>query len=108
MTARTPRNRRPRASIVTRPVMVTQLNSLPLVGIDARRFLELVRQRQIPHGRSGKLVFVDVDVLRDVLLDSSVAPDGGDDDGEVADVGEDDDPRDVDDVLGVIGRRARR
>jgi hypothetical protein len=106
--ARTPRKRRARPPVVTQPILVTQLNSLSLVGIDARRFLELVRDREIPHGRAGKLVLVDVNLLRDVLLDSSIAPDGGDDDGEVAGVDEGDDPRDVDDVLGVIGRRARR
>ena len=108
MTGRTARTRRPRAPVITQPVLITQMNCLPLTGIDARRFLELVRERKIPHARCGKLVLVDVNVLRDVLLDSSVAPNGDDDDGEVADVDEDDDPRDVDDVLGVIGRRARR
>lgn len=111
MTERTPRTRRPRRPrppVITHPILVTQLNSLAVAGIDARRFLELIRERQIPHGQHGKLRFVDVDLLRETLLDSSVAPNGSDDGADLASVEEDDDPRDVDDVLGVIGRRARR
>ncbi len=94
----------PRPPVVVAPLLVSQLNSLAVAGIDARRFLELVRDCKLAHGRRGKLVFVSAEVLREALAGTTAA----EKDATVDDVDDvtGDDPRSVDDVLRLIGRRA--
>lgn len=58
------------------PLFVSQLTSLPVLGIDARRFLELLRARpDIPRRRVGKLVLVSAGVAREMLDDLPVPTD---------------------------------
>lgn len=79
------------------PAFVSQLTSLAVLGIDERRFRETFGKHPSA-ARVGKLVVVSVDVARDVLcakateLPTDSEPD-------------DDEPRDVDDVLARLGRR---
>ena len=42
------------------PVWLSQLNCLPAVGVDERRYRETVRALGIPHVRRGQLVLVRV------------------------------------------------
>ena len=44
-----------------RPVMVSQKTCLEALGVNARRFLEVVRLLQIPRTKLGKTVLVEVD-----------------------------------------------
>ncbi len=45
------------------PLAVTQDNCLAALGIEPRRFLALIHEREIPHVKLGKLRLVRADVL---------------------------------------------
>jgi hypothetical protein len=82
------------------PVTVSQATSLAVLGVDGRRFRELVHARSIPHGRVGKLVVARVsDVLEALGLDEKPAP---------ANETEPDDAPRPNRVLASIGRYAAR
>jgi len=56
------------AARVVRPVAVSQLTSEPILGVDARRFLRLLRQHpELPRARVGKLVIVPLAALERLL-----------------------------------------
>lgn len=50
------------------PIVVSQRNCEPALGLSPRRFLELVIERAIPHAKIGKLRAVRVDVLVEALI----------------------------------------
>jgi hypothetical protein len=92
---------RPRPPVTVGAAMVSQLTSLPLLGIDARRYLDhvvpLCGEAVV---RLGKLRLVPVDVAVTVLQglaapqDAATEPDGPNDDEQ---------PRSIDDVLARVG-----
>jgi hypothetical protein len=45
------------------PLTITQENCLPALGLKPRRFLELLKERSIPHIRMGKLRLVEAAVI---------------------------------------------
>lgn len=106
------RKLRARDPITTAPSHVTQLTSMPILGIDSRRYLDFLRENEIPHACVGKLRVADVQVLRDRLrqLASSTRVDADEDDDSAATEAEVDDgqPETVDAVLAKIGRRSTR
>jgi hypothetical protein len=98
----TERKTRPRPPIVTAPLSITQLNCLPLTGIDPRRFLEFTATHRVPRTRIGKLVCVDAEDFRRAIHQHGVV-DAHDD--RPAFVREERQPETVDEVLALIGRR---
>jgi len=76
---------------------------MPLLGIDARRYLDLIREHDLPRTRVGKLVLVEVRVISSLL--SQLAVDADNTPTEPA-VDDDDAPTTADDVLARIGRRS--
>lgn len=101
-----PRRLRPRAPISTAPISVTQLTCLQILGIDERRYLDFVRQHNVPCVRVGKLVVTEVAAmcaaLRHLALDKR--PDGaGAHAPDPSDA--DDDLESVDAVLARIGKK---
>jgi hypothetical protein len=101
------RKLRPRDPVATMPVTVTQLTCMPILGIDARRFLDFVASSKVPHAKIGRLRVVDVVVMREHLARaSSVAADAPGDQVDDDDLDEDDAaPETPDGVLARIGRR---
>lgn len=49
------------------PVVVTQANCFAALGLEPRRFLSLIHERQIPHTKLGKLRLVRVEHLLEAL-----------------------------------------
>lgn len=87
----------PREPVALVPIFVSQLTSLHVLGIDARRFREAFSKH--PNAsRVGKLLVVDVADARDALR--ALRIDGADNDSTP-----EDEPRDVDAVLAQLGRR---
>ncbi len=105
--SRTLRSREP---ITTAPSHVSQLNCMPILGIDARRYLEFIREYEVPHACVGKLRVAELHVLRDRLrqLATSTTLDVADDlDVQgIEPCNEDDQPETVDAVLAKLGRRS--
>ena len=101
------RKLRPREPVSAMPSFVSQLTSLPLLGIDDRRYRELlVDHPEVPRTRIGKLVLVELDAMRELLRRLAVEAPSGNAEAEPA--GEDDDDRRLDSpdaVLAAIGRR---
>lgn len=97
---------RPRPLAVA-PLIITQLNALAVVGIDGRRFLELVRRAKVPHTRlpGSKLVAVEAAVFLERLRELGESADGA----AVVELDtrtrDDEQPQTADDVLRAIGRR---
>jgi len=56
------------------PNMVSQLNCLPTVGVDDRRFRETVRKLRIPHTRLGQLVLVRIEDWRAAMAKLAKMP----------------------------------
>lgn len=54
------RTLRPRDSVAAPAVTVSQLTCLVLLGVNGRRYLDIVRTERIEHVRIGKLVVVEV------------------------------------------------
>jgi hypothetical protein len=49
------------------PVIVSDLTSLPAVGLTARQFLAFVRAHQVPHAKVGRRVLARLDDLLNAL-----------------------------------------
>lgn len=98
------RRMRPRDRSLMAAVAVSQLTIEAVVGIDPRRYLELLAAHpELPRTSVGRLRIVPLDGLQDLLahLAVSAAPageDGGEDDGEPS-------PLTADTVLARIGLR---
>lgn len=88
-----------RPPIVVRPLFVSQDSAFALLGITARKFLELVAPRCERVTRLGKSVLVSVDEAERVV--GSMAVDSGD--GEPVER-DDDQPQSVDQVLAALGK----
>ncbi len=95
------RDLKPRAPVVTAPIAVSQLTCQSLLGIDDRRFLELVVPRCKGVARVGRLRIVEADEVRRVLRD--LAPVEEDEPAPVA--ANDGVEPSVDDMLAKLGRR---
>ena len=89
------RRLRPRPPVTAAPISISDETSLDLVGLDARRFRELIGAHKLPHTRLGHRVVVRAEVLADLLrrLES------------VAEVEDRPKLSTVDDVLALVGRR---
>ena len=98
-----PRKLRPREAVTTSAFFVSQLTCVPLLGIDARRYLDLVREHDLPRTRVGKLVLVEVRVISSLLSHLAVDGDSASTEPTVV-VDDDDEPTTVDGVLARIGR----
>lgn len=101
-----PRILKPLPPIAVRPTTVTQLTCLEMLGVNARRFLELLAAHpDLPRTRLGKLAVVRIeDWDRWVVLHASVADDAvrdGDRDAR-------DQPESAEAVLAQLGLRKRR
>ena len=98
---------RRRAPIMVRSAYVSQENCRELLGVDARRFLELVVPLCAGHVTPlGKLRLVPLDVAEERL--HARARHQEPDDGESVDDDHDDDapqPESMDEVLAAIGKR---
>lgn len=97
------RKTKPAVPIAPAPLSVSQLNCLALVGIDPRRWLELLlAHAEVPRSAVGKLRVVAVDDLRMLLAALACTKDAAD----VIDPVEDDDqPTSAGDVLSRLGLR---
>jgi len=60
--------------LAPRPVMVSQLTALVVLGVTPRRFRELVLEHGIRHARLGKLVLVAVDDWLTAMAKLSTQP----------------------------------
>jgi hypothetical protein len=97
------RNLRPREPIAPAPTHVSQLTSLPIAGIDSRRYLELlIEHPEVPRACVGRLRVVSIDDLRALLarIASTSAPET-----TPAGLGDDDQLRSADDALRALGMR---
>jgi len=92
------RERKPRPAIAVRPSFVSQENTLVVLGVDARRYLEHVVP--LAHDtvvRLGKLRLLPIDVAESALLRlASTSPAG--------DATDDEQPSTAGEVLAVLGR----
>jgi hypothetical protein len=102
------RNLQPRPAVVIRPAFVSQETCLQVLGVDARRYLELVLPAcagQVT--RLGKLRLVPLDAAEVALR--ALAAAGDDVDGAAVDAAEHEEavrqPQTVDEVLAAVGRR---
>jgi hypothetical protein len=95
---------KPRAPVVVRPAHVSQLNCEAILGIDPRRFLELLVPRCAHVSIVGKLRVISVEDADDALR--SLATDSSELAATEVDVnGDDDEIGTADDVLRRLGRR---
>ena len=104
------RELRPRAPVPIVPVCVSQITSAAILGVDERRFLELVVPRCERVSRVGRLRLVEVEEALRALRSLSL-PDGeesrAESDGAATDDAEEEQGEfgSVDDVLRKLGRR---
>jgi hypothetical protein len=101
----TPRKRamRPRAPIALLAAYVSQLNCLPLLGINDRRFLDAVVPKCVGHITAlGKLRFVPLDVAVEKLGELAVA--GSNPAVDVDETEDDDQPQTAAEVRARMGR----
>lgn len=93
---------KPRDPIATAPTHVSQLNVTPIVGIDARRYLDLlVAHPEVPRAAVGRLRIVALEDLRSLL--SRIATTSTTE--TAVDTDTDDAPMTADAVLSRIGMR---
>lgn len=96
------RKLRVRASVATAPVSVSQLTVEALVGIDPRRYLELLADHpDVPRACVGKLRVVALDDLRGLLARLSTTSSGEREEHAPRA----DEPTTADDVLSRLGLR---
>jgi hypothetical protein len=100
------RSLKPRATIEPRPLFVSQLTSLSMLGVQPRLFLE----RVIPLCggsvvRLGKLRLVALDVVVDALQKLALSNDAVVPDDDVVDEDNDDEFASADAFLAKLGRR---
>jgi hypothetical protein len=97
---------RPRAPTAIAPATVSQLSCLPVLGVDERRFLEIVVPKCEHVSRLGRLRVVEVDDALRALRDLAPAEDPGEDPNEVRgdESEESGDFASVDAVLKKLGR----
>ncbi len=98
------RNIRPREPISVAPATVTQLTCLAILGIDPRRWLEIVAKWNVRRARVGKLVVVALPTMLEALAAHAAeaaddSPTDDEDDGQ---------PQTADAVLAAIGCRRTR
>lgn len=95
-----PRQLRPRPDVVAAPTHVSQITCTALLGIDPRRYLDLLLAHpEVPRAAIGKLRVVALDDLRALLARLATS-----DDSAPAEV-RDDAPATADAVLAAIGMR---
>ncbi|MCL2777973.1 MAG: hypothetical protein FWD73_08210 [Polyangiaceae bacterium] len=102
------RKLRPRAPITPTPMSVSQLTVEPIVGIDGRRYLDLLREHpECARSRVGKLVVVELDDLRALLrsLTLQSSPHTESDVHDDAGLRCDEQPETADAVLAKLGLR---
>ena len=99
MTARTMRARGP---VAVSPSHVSQLTCLAVAGIDPRRYLDLLGAHpEVPRSAVGRLRIVTLEDLRGLYARLAATATAE----TLADVDDDDQPRDADDVLRSLGLR---
>lgn len=79
MSTKRPTKRRDPVSAA--PLSVSQLTALPLLGIDARRYLQLLAAHEVPHAKLGKLRVAMLDDVRTILRELAAVPEGAQRDG---------------------------
>jgi len=95
--------RRPKPALAVTPVVVTQHTSFAVLGLEGRRFRELVARIGIRHCRDGQLVLVQVEDFIAAIdaRASSIAPDFCDTSGAR-------DYETADEILAAVGHRPVR
>lgn len=102
---KTARKLKPRKPATVAAVLVSQLTSLEIAGIDADRFLAFVRDQNVRRAKVGKLVLVELADLLEAVRKVADAGAEQPDDAHPPERVEADQPGSADDFLARLGMR---